>query len=77
MTSRRLTFDRLREVTGRADATTAQHVRVLREANLLDVARIDGKVTYRTRPQSLRADAAWLAGLAGFNTAVKPRRKSA
>jgi DNA-binding transcriptional ArsR family regulator len=77
MASRRLTFDQLREVAGRADATTAQHLRVIREAGLVDVARVDGKVTYRTASRSLRADAAWLAGLAGLDGAAKPRRKSA
>jgi len=67
MAGRRLTFDQVKQLTKRADATTAQHLRVLREANLLDIARIHGKVTYRTQTKSLRSDAAWLAELVGID----------
>lgn len=77
MAARRLTFDQVKQLTKRADATTAQHLRVLREANLLDIARVDGKVTYRTRGQSLRADAAWLAELVGHAESPPRRRKTA
>jgi len=62
-------------VKERADATTAQHLRVLREANLLNVAREDGKVTDRTETRSRRAGAAWLAELAAFDERPARRRK--
>lgn len=75
MTNRRITFDQVKRVAGRADATTAQHLRVLREASLLDVARVDGKVTYRPPTRSRRAGAAWFAELAAADENAGRRRK--
>lgn len=75
MADRPLSFEQLGALIGRSDGSLGQHLRILREANLLTITRRGGRLTYQVRRQSLRCEAQWLAQLAA--PTPTPRRRSA